>query len=192
MAQLILNENDYRIYRSQLIVDNFPSFVTEARAGVRKIQKLFGVRTDSTRFYWGYNAFAATSGNLLFYQLYLELMQIIRDYVGHNDPLWFECWINSHNPNEVLKWHNHEWPLHGYVSIDPKDTVTVFKDYKIENKIGNIYIGPGNRPHTVEVNQKYPEPRITLGFDVCGADRMSDGVMMIPVPPMALSSNVHR
>jgi hypothetical protein len=77
-----------------------------------------------------------------------------------------QSWINYHMPQEVLDWHDHAWPFHGYVSIDPKESKTVFEEYKIHNKIGNIYIGPGSRKHKVEVLERFYSPRITLGFDV--------------------------
>ena len=78
-----------------------------------------------------------------------------------------QCWLNYHTPDKVLDWHTHEWNYHGYISIDPKDTKTVFDGYEIDNEIGNIYIGPGYRYHKVVTKDNFYEPRITLGFDVC-------------------------
>ena len=80
--------------------------------------------------------------------------------------MWFQSWLNFHKPDQVLDWHDHNWPYHGYISIDPKGTRTVFKDYEVKNEIGNIYIGPGHRRHKVEVDEVYDGPRITLGFDI--------------------------
>ena len=77
-----------------------------------------------------------------------------------------QSWLNYHYPNEVLGWHNHFWDYHGYICIEPKKTTTVFENYQIENEVGHIYIGPGNREHMVVVNEDFKEPRITLGFDV--------------------------
>ena len=58
------------------------------------------------------------------------------------------------------------YTFNGLISIDPKDTMTEFGHYSIENKIGQIYIGPGNRQHRVILRKPYTTPRITLGFDV--------------------------
>ena len=85
--------------------------------------------------------------------------------------MWMQCWMNMHNPKEVLGWHDHQFPYHGYVSIDPKDSITQFKEdnlrYEIKNEVGNIYFGPGwKRMHRVVVNSEYDGPRITLGFDI--------------------------
>ena len=69
-------------------------------------------------------------------------------------------------PTQVLDWHGHDWPYHGYISVDPKKTDTVFETYRIKNELGNIYIGPGHRMHKVEVIHPFDTPRITLGFDI--------------------------
>jgi len=79
-----------------------------------------------------------------------------------------QSWLNFHSSDEVLKKHSHEWPFHGYISVDPKSTTTVFEKYEIENKIGQIYIGPGGKgyEHYVRVNNPYEGKRITIGFDI--------------------------
>ena len=107
-----------------------------------------------------------SSTDLNCYHLFIELKKIIREYAGHKRPLWFQCWVNFHTPDEVLDWHDHAWPFHGYICIDAKKTKTVFEDYEILNEDGNIYIGPGYKKHMVKVLQNYKNPRITLGFDV--------------------------
>lgn len=116
-----------------------------------------------------YNVFALTSPSPLYYELYCQLRSIIRLHVG-NIPLWFQCWLNFHRPDQVLDWHDHHWDYHGYISIDPKDTVTKFRckddKYEIVNKTGQIYFGPGYREHKVFVNSEYTGPRLTLGFDI--------------------------
>jgi hypothetical protein len=65
-----------------------------------------------------------------------------------------------------LSWHTHFSRWHGYVSIDPKKTKTVFRNYEINNEIGNIYFGPGESQHAVEILEDYDGERITIGFDV--------------------------
>ena len=74
--------------------------------------------------------------------------------------------------------------FHGYISIDPKNTKTIFEDGTvINNKVGNIYIGPCNLKHKVEVNEPYEDERITLGFDVINSDfkKQNDKISFIPI-----------
>ena len=91
---------------------------------------------------------------------------VVRGYLRNHKQLWMQSWMNFHKANEVLDWHNHYSPYHGYVSIEPHNTTTVFEGYKIKNQIGRIYIGPGDRHHKVRVDEEFDTPRITLGFDV--------------------------
>ena len=82
----------------------------------------------------------------------------------------------------MLNWHSHQWDYHGYISIDPKKTRTVFSDYEIKNEVGNIYIGPGDREHKVIVDENFDTPRITLGFDVSlETEDLNDTISLIPI-----------
>jgi len=157
--------DDYKIYKSQLIIDNKDEMVKLIHKAYETHQDVFHGQ-DSTWTYGLYNFFALTSPNLLFRELFFELKGIIHEYVPGKYK-WMQCWLNYHTPDTVLKWHNHEFKYHGYICIDPKNTKTVFEDYEIQNEIGNIYIGPGYRQHKVVVQDDYPGPRITLGFDIC-------------------------
>ena len=125
-----------------------------------------------------YNIFSLTSPSPYFYELYSIFRNIIKMHLGSR-PMWFQCWMNFHSSDSVLNWHNHAFPYHGYISIDPHNTTTLFKDhddpatvehapmlYEIENKPGQIYFGPGWRPHKVQVNEEFDRPRLTLGFDI--------------------------
>ena len=164
---IILNnmEFNYRVYRSDTIVKNYESMLAEIQQGLFIFDQEF-VNKDSTWSFKFYNTFSLTAPSLHFHKLLTELKGVIREYAGHDRPLWMQSWINRHMPDQVLDWHDHMWPFHGYISIDPKLSKTVFEDYAINNKIGNIYIGPGNRKHKVEVLETFYTPRITLGFDV--------------------------
>ena len=118
-----------------------------------------------------YNVFNLTSPSPLFWFLLKEISAVVRTELQSDAPMWMQCWMNMHNPKEVLGWHDHHFPYHGYVSIDPKDSITQFKEdnlrYEIKNEVGNIYFGPGwKRMHRVVVNSEYDGPRITLGFDI--------------------------
>jgi len=158
-------ELNYKVYRSPAIVDHQSLFIKELEFALSILQKEFPGR-DTTWNYRFYNTFCITSSSSLFYDLFSDLKVIIREYAGHDRPLWVQSWINYHWPHQLLDWHNHLWTYHGYISIDPKESSTIFDQYTIDNQVGNIYIGPGRRRHRVECSQEFATPRITLGFDV--------------------------
>jgi hypothetical protein len=153
------------IYKSQLIIDNQKAFIEKCYIASNKIKDKFNQK-DTTWIYNEYNIFSVTAGCPLFYSLFFELQRVIKEYYLKPGPLWMQAWLNFHKQDEVLDWHDHEWPFHGYISIDPKNTSTIFKTFEVTNEIGNIYIGPGNLKHKVVVHEKFETPRITIGFDV--------------------------
>ena len=156
---------DYKVYKSQLICDHHSQMIRDLNQVHDFFCQTFP-NSDSTWAYKIYNVFNATSPSPLWYDLLQELKTYIREFVGHDDKLWMQCWLNYHMPDQVLDWHGHDWPYHGYISVDPKKTDTVFETYRIKNELGNIYIGPGHRMHKVEVIHPFDTPRITLGFDI--------------------------
>ena len=157
-------EVDWQVHESELIKNNHEQFVTDCYSIHDKFKQKYA-DTDSTSWHFSYNVFALASPMPLWYELYSVLRNTVREYCG-NQPLWFQSWLNFHKVDEVLDWHTHDWPYHGYIAIDPCKSTTVFEGYKIENKIGNIYIGPGDRAHKVRVDEEFDSTRITLGFDV--------------------------
>jgi hypothetical protein len=163
---LIINntEFNYRVYNSDYIKNNHQEIINDCYKAHDKFKKYFDC--DSTWSYYKYNIFCLSSTSIHFYNIYKELLTVIKLYHNKPEPLWFQSWLNFHNSNEVLDWHTHYWPYHGYISIDPKNTITEFEKYSIKNEIGNIYIGPGLRLHKVNVLENFQDKRITLGFDV--------------------------
>lgn len=156
----------YKIYQSSEIIDNQEEFIREIESSRNSLRALFP-DIDSTWGYNLYNLFAVSAGYEMFHNLYEDLKFIVRDYMQEEDPLWMQCWSNYQYENDVLDWHAHfDWSCHGYISIDPKDTVTMFEGFEIQNKIGNIYIGPTDVQHKVYVTKPYEGHRITCGFDV--------------------------
>jgi len=156
---------DYILYQSQFIVENQADIIVELDMAHQHFKNLFPDR-ESTWSYNFYNVFSLTACSTNFYQIYKELRTLIRGQLGDTRPLWIQSWLNYHKPNEVLDWHGHDFEYHGYISIEPKKTNTVFENYSIENKIGQIYFGPGYRKHKVEVLEHFEGERITLGFDI--------------------------
>lgn len=157
--------NDYVLHQSQYIVDNMDLIQGDIEIAHRVFKQLFP-NEDSTWTYHKYNLFALTAPSSAFYNIYQELRNIIRGQLGDNRPLWFQAWINYHTPEQALDWHEHEFEYHGYISIDPKKTNTVFENYTIENKPGQIYFAPGYRKHKVEVLEPFEGFRTTIGYDV--------------------------
>ncbi len=120
-----------------------------------------------TECYRYYNFINLLTGSNQYYKMFKDIFKIIRKYSNTKKPLWMQCWLNIHDENQLLKWHTHYDSLfHGYISIDPKNTETVFENYTIKNKIGNVYIGPSYRHHKVVNKKPYKDKRITIGFDV--------------------------
>ena len=167
----------HKLYESKTIINYKDNIISDCNLAFRIFQEKFD-SDETTWMYEDYNIFSLTSSNILFYDLYKELNYCIRDYFGDQRPLWLGAWINYHANDKVeesLGFHYHLAPYHGYISIDPKNTTTIFKNgLEIENKVGQIYIGPGQDwgnngdewDHKVVVNGPYEGNRITIGFDV--------------------------
>lgn len=163
-------EHNYRLYNFSDIEKNHKNFVEDSVIAHKRFEHNFPNRS-STWFYRYYNAMTLSSGSIYYWSLFKNLCLIIREYAGHEEPLWFQCWLNFHTKDNVLDWHQHrECKFHGYVSIDPKNTITEFEKFKIKNEIGNIYIGPAYLKHRVVCLEEFDSPRITLGYDVYDQD----------------------
>ena len=126
--------------------------------------------STSTSAYQLYNAFTLLNDNQEWRKIYEQVISIVKQFYlesgGTSDTLYLKAWINYDDEDNVLGWHNHDALFHGYIGIDPLDTMTEFENQIIENQIGRMYIGPGNINHRVLVNKKTNKKRITLAFDV--------------------------
>ena len=156
---------DYALYQSDFIVNNLPDIYEDLDIAHRAFKSMFPEQ-DSTWSYNRYNIFALTAPSTSFYQIYKDMRTLVRSQLGDDRPLWFQAWLNYHTPDQLLDWHDHEFEYHGYISIDPKSTKTVFEGYEIINKPGQIYFGPGNRKHTVQAIEPFEGVRTTIGFDI--------------------------
>ena len=176
----------YKLYQSEVINHNPKEFIETCNAAYDHFTNLFKSK-ESTWNYKKYNFFSLSSTSILFYNFYKELNYIIRNYIGDDRPLWLECWINFHTEQETisnLKKHGHDFAYHGYISVDPKNTTTVFNNFEIKNKPGQIYLGPGgdDYEHYVRVDKSFVGKRITLGFDVDDVPNKKTGnVSFIPL-----------
>lgn len=168
MFELDVNDEHYnfKLYQCPFIVNNQKEIIEETELALSRFDFVFK-NTDSTKLFSYYNFFQLTTGLSNYHKIFKSLISVIREYVGENKPLWLQCWVNRHTPNAVLKRHNHlDTSCFGYVSIDPKESETIFDDYVIENQIGQLYIGPNATFHEVKVLKYFSGYRITLGFDV--------------------------
>jgi hypothetical protein len=157
---------NYNLYDIEYIKDNQEEFIKDADLAQLRFNYNFP-NFSSTKLYRYYNFFNLTVGSLHYYNLLSDIKDIVRDYANTQDPLWLQSWINYHKFNEILDWHQHtDSTFHGYVSIDPKDTKTVFTNYEVVNKVGKVYIGQSYVPHKVVALSDFESPRITLGFDI--------------------------
>lgn len=160
------NEHQYSLYHSKYIKENKKNYIEYAELALKRFCHYFPTG-NSTFYYSYYNLVPFTFGSLAYYDFYKSLKKVIREYTKTDKPLWFQSWLNFHKVDEVLTRHTHENTIcHGYVSIEPKITKTVFDDYVIDNKVGLLYIGPGLRYHKVEVVKPFNGYRITIAFDV--------------------------
>lgn len=167
-------ELNYKIWRSSEIVDNKDEFVRQIESSRESLRSIYP-DIDSTWGYNVYNIFAVSAGYEMFYNLYKDLQFIVRDYMQTDEPLWMQSWANYQYENDLLDWHAHfDWACHGYISIDPKDSITMFEGFEIANEVGNIYIGPSNVQHKVYSKGQYEGRRITCGYDIGNIETLLD------------------
>ena len=158
---------DYKLYQSKYIVEHQSDIISQCHDAKKFYMQLptRNATGDMTADYFNYNIFSLTAGSYPFYEVYKELVSFVKSQLGEQR-MWMQSWLNYHDHDKVLGWHNHDWDYHGYISIDPKNTVTEFRDYKIENKVGQIYFGPGKREHRVVCLDEFSDTRLTIGFDI--------------------------
>ena len=182
--------SDYKIYKSKIVTKNYHEMSNIIDYMANNIRNTYHDIFDSdfTWSYGKYNIFGVTSATKVFYDLFCELNEFVYDYVGIDQPLWIQSWLNYHEKSKLLNWHNHDWPIHGYISIRPHNTKTIFRnpEYEVVNEVGNVYIGPGNREHKVISDNTYFDMnRITLGFDILKdvhPQKQSSNLGLIPFP----------
>ena len=165
---------NYQLYQLPLLEVYHQQLLHDTDTVYQRFIKEFGDKS-STFSYGSYNVFALAHGIVTYHTLCKNIQTIIKQYMQTDEPLWFRAWLNYHTPDQLLDWHNHDnCVAHGFVSIDPKQSITEFKEYNvkdsigysIKNSIGKLYIGPGSNYHRVVNNTTFTTPRITIAFDV--------------------------
>lgn len=129
-----------------------------------------------------YNLFAVAAPNAAFFDLFQELVDFIFSSC-QEDKLYVQAWLNCQPNEELLDWHRHSgYLLHGYICIDPKDTLTEFETFEIENKIGLMYVGECGEQHRVVSRNNFEGFRLTIGFDAIRPSEMQfDNMGFIPI-----------
>ena len=192
------------VFKSQVVLENHQlmcSVLDTAASSLKELDRTVHEMRESFHFTWSYgryNIFGVTSPTDVFYDLWVELNSIVYDYTGAKQ-LWIQSWMNCDPDHKPLIRHSHIWPWHGYITIRPHKTRTVFDDgtfeepgktiFEIDNEVGNVYIGPGHLFHHVEVDDSYDEdtPRYTIGFDLNHERlRMSQEIGLMPYPRICL------
>ena len=160
----------HKIFKSDTIINNHDKVVKVCDYAKELLENEFQDAPNTTWIYNQYNIFSYTASSVIFYDLFKDLQNAIREYVGDDRRIWFQSWLNYLTYDEVenvLDMHGHQWDIHGYIAIDPKNTVTEFTHFDVKNEIGNIYIGPCNDSyrHRVKNTAPWDGNRITIGFD---------------------------
>lgn len=175
----------YKLYESKVILKNYDAFLHQCDIVYADFQKKYKTQ-DSTWTYEKYNIFSFSASSTLFYDLFVELRGFIRDYLGPHQRIWINSWMNYHKYENIksLDYHNHFSMFHGYISVDPKNTQTLFpnQNYDIVNRPGQVYMGIGGDgyEHAVQSLVPYEGNRITIAFDLIlnENDNYSDNVFI--------------
>ena len=163
---MYISKKNYMLVNLPYIKKDIAHFKKYADLAHKRFEHKYG-KQSTTGLYNQYNSMTLLVGSVKYYKMFKDVFKIIRKYANTKKPLWLQSWLNIHDKQQLLTWHNHGDSLfHGYISIDPKNTETVFKDYIIKNKIGNVYIGPSASYHKVVCKKKFKDKRITIAFDV--------------------------
>jgi len=179
--------NSYRIYNLHDIDLN--EVYAYSKYSVGKFEYLFG-HEGTTKFYYKYNFFTLASCNKEIHKMYRQLTGFVGEFLSEvsypDDNVWMQSWMNFHKEDEVLKSHNHDFDVHGYITISNHKSDTVFTEgekelWRIENKPLQIYIGTGRVNHHVEVTESYKDERITIGFDLALKNSFTNNFSFIPV-----------
>jgi hypothetical protein len=149
--------------KSDLIVNNKSAFISLLEETDRDFK--FKYDWSTVEKYSSYNIFQATSPSSVMYSLLSEVKSHIHKYIGQQD-LWIQAWLNVNQYPKLIIEHKHSFPWHGYITIDPKQTKTVFENFEIKNEPGQIYFGRGDILHKVVATEPFEGNRLTIGFDV--------------------------
>lgn len=101
-------------------------------------------------------------------QAFSEIFSCIRHYYADSshDTVYFKSWIQRHPDTFIPQWHTHgNADSHGVLSVTDQPTATIYEDFEVVNKPGQIHIGPNIR-HSVRNLAPYNEWRLVIAFSV--------------------------
>ena len=196
---MIINKQyNYSIFKNEFLIENQNHFINDI-----KISRNFLIKElktdDLTWMYQKYNIFSILAGSNYLWNLYKDIGLCVQKHILDNlqqelpKNMWMQSWLNFHTKDQLLKKHNHadkgKGYMHGFISIEPRNTKTIFYEtyedekpiYHIDNEIGNIYIGDGNKWHEVISNSGFDGERITLGFDIMTRNSPTNHFGFIPL-----------
>jgi hypothetical protein len=109
--------SDYTLLNFDYIKQNQIEIIKELKTSQDNLVK-FGV-FDTTKAYIYYNIFGVSSPSKHMYTIYSKVRDIVRQKLP-NQMIWIQSWLNCHDYNEVLPWHNHTASWHGYIQLNHK------------------------------------------------------------------------
>ena len=169
------------LYDSAFVRNNKEAIITDLTIAYNRYMAENPTTTNITWDYKKYNIF-----NLcMFSRPIVHLQNILYKYIFlyfeeleiKHDGFIIQAWLNYHTQKEqLLKVHTHDSPYHGYLSIQPLDSETIFSSWTgedlhtIKNQVGLLYLNVSNQYtfHRVKMENTdnlNDQPRITLAFD---------------------------
>lgn len=169
------------LYHSAFVRNNKDAIISDLKKVYDKYMVNNFNTTNMTFDYYKYNIFTLS----IFSKSIMHLQNILHKYIFlyfdeleiKHDGFIIQAWLNYHtNQSQLLKTHTHTFPYHGYISIEPLDSETIFSSWEgqdlhtIKNEVGLIYMNVSNQftLHRVEMqatDHLNSQPRITLAFD---------------------------
>jgi hypothetical protein len=173
-----LEREKFRIYKSTTILENRDRLLNSCEIVRDNLVSYLNMEEGDKTTTWKHAEYNFWTHAMLvdpmFIKVWEELLQVIKECAPKEaEYAWVQSWMNFDSYSSVennLPHHAHGCSIHGYVSIEPQDTKTVFDDWEIHNEVGNIYIGLGKWKHHVENLKEYAGPRATIGYDVVFGD----------------------
>tara|TARA_R110002020_G_scaffold126335_2_gene284069 strand:+ start:1564 stop:2163 length:600 start_codon:yes stop_codon:yes gene_type:complete len=196
---IINQQHKYSIFKHEPLINNQNYFISDIKIGRQFLKD--ELKTDElTWIYQKYNIFGILAGSHYYWNLFKDIGVCIKKHILDNlkqetlpKNMWIQAWLNWHTKDQLLKKHHHaddgKGFMHGFISIEPQNTKTIFYEryedkepiYHINNEVGNIYIGDGNKWHEVVSDKGFSGDRITIGFDVMTRNSATKNFGFIPI-----------
>lgn len=175
MFNLVKENPEYTLFDYPAIRTNNEEFCRYALVAKKRLKFVYN-KASTTWLYRYYNFASLVVGSIEYHNFFRDLNELIKSHCKTNQRLWYQCWFNYHKPNEVLDWHTHnDCEYHGFISIDPKKTKTIFENFEVENKPGLMCISKPQK-HKVVVLKPFQGHRITVAFDILTEENVKESI----------------